>query len=380
MRYRILLLSTIFIFIFNLASADQDSIGIQEKEGEKFIVHQVHQGQNLEYLSDRYNVSQQAIKDANPDVDEVQVYDYLLVPYNADSYSDNDRESEIASSQEPDESQQTEQRDRSEEQKEEAETHTVESGQTLYSIAQKYEVRIEKIQEWNDLDGFNISEGQKLKVTPPTGKKKDEEGSSERHPVDDPDTEQTESGSEPDEKKTHIVESGQTLYSISRKYEVNIDKLQEWNDLEDYNLSEGQSLIVGIPPAEDAREEPMPAEDPEKQHEEKAEEYEEGSKENEERDGYRKITEEGKGGWMESYNGGSQSSLAVHNSAPVGTIIQVKNLMNDKVAYVRVVGSIPGSSEGDELVIKISEAAAKKLDVRDPHFRTEIEYSLKDNS
>ncbi|TVP46141.1 MAG: LysM peptidoglycan-binding domain-containing protein [Mongoliibacter sp.] len=43
-------------------------------------------------------------------------------------------------------------------------THTVEQGETLFSIAKKYEARIDDVISWNALSSNNLAAGQKLKV------------------------------------------------------------------------------------------------------------------------------------------------------------------------------------------------------------------------
>ena len=45
-------------------------------------------------------------------------------------------------------------------------------------------------------------------------------------------------------KITHKVNKGETLYSISKKYNVSVDDVKEWNELEDNNISEGQQLTI----------------------------------------------------------------------------------------------------------------------------------------
>ena len=45
-------------------------------------------------------------------------------------------------------------------------------------------------------------------------------------------------------KKYHVVEAGQTLYSISRLYELNTDQFMKLNQLESTTLSLGQKLII----------------------------------------------------------------------------------------------------------------------------------------
>lgn len=49
-------------------------------------------------------------------------------------------------------------------------------------------------------------------------------------------------------EKTHTVQPGDTLYSISQKYEITVDKLRRWNELgRDGVIYPGQELVVVAP-------------------------------------------------------------------------------------------------------------------------------------
>ena len=43
----------------------------------------------------------------------------------------------------------------------------------------------------------------------------------------------------------HVVKPGETLYRISRRYGVSVDKIKKWNKLPDEIIEVGQKLIVG---------------------------------------------------------------------------------------------------------------------------------------
>lgn len=47
-----------------------------------------------------------------------------------------------------------------------------------------------------------------------------------------------------DNKGVHVVVPGDTLYSIARKYNVSVEDLKEWNDINENDLSVGKRLIV----------------------------------------------------------------------------------------------------------------------------------------
>ena len=43
---------------------------------------------------------------------------------------------------------------------------------------------------------------------------------------------------------THIVASKETLYGISKKYGVEVEKIMDWNRLDGMSLRVGQELII----------------------------------------------------------------------------------------------------------------------------------------
>jgi len=49
---------------------------------------------------------------------------------------------------------------------------------------------------------------------------------------------------EPGWRKIHDVKKGETLYSISKLYEINVAEMKKWNNLKDNLISIGQKLIV----------------------------------------------------------------------------------------------------------------------------------------
>ena len=43
---------------------------------------------------------------------------------------------------------------------------------------------------------------------------------------------------------THVVQTKETLYSISKKYGVDVEKIQQWNKLDSMSLKPGMELII----------------------------------------------------------------------------------------------------------------------------------------
>ncbi|MBD2768866.1 LysM peptidoglycan-binding domain-containing protein [Hymenobacter sp. BT664] len=66
--------------------------------------------------------------------------------------------------------------------------------------------------------------------------------------------------------------------------------------------------------------------------------------------------------------------LALHKTAPVGTIMQVKNSMNGMSVYVRVIGKLPDTGENNNILVRLSPRAVQKLGTSDARFRVETNY------
>lgn len=101
--------------------------------------------------------------------------------------------------------------------------HTVQSGETLYSIAQEYHVTVQDLIKWNHLNGTDIQIGQQLLVAPSK-----------------PET----SGAQEALTLKHKVKKGETLFSVAQQYGVTIAQLKKWNNLQQNALNVGQILEI----------------------------------------------------------------------------------------------------------------------------------------
>ena len=109
--------------------------------------------------------------------------------------------------------------------------HTVQAGETLYSIARNYDMTIPQLTSYNNIDWeVPLAVGQRLRLTPA------EESVSL--------TESSEPSSPEGRFFMHRVVSGETLYGIARQYNVTIKDLMDWNDKEDFDVSVGEELKV----------------------------------------------------------------------------------------------------------------------------------------
>lgn len=100
-------------------------------------------------------------------------------------------------------------------------TYVVKKGDSLWSIASKYGLSVNKLKELNNLTSNLISIGQVLIISDNTSN------------IDNPSND-----------LVHIVEKGDTLYSIAKLYNTTVDKIKRLNNLSSNTLEIGQKLIV----------------------------------------------------------------------------------------------------------------------------------------
>ncbi len=104
--------------------------------------------------------------------------------------------------------------------------YEVQRGDNLFSIAKKFNVSLEDLKKWNNLNDLNVQSGSKLALVNKDENTVAEEPKTETKIVE------------------HKVRKGEYLGSIAKKYNVTLAEIKEWNEMEDNNVKLGQNLIV----------------------------------------------------------------------------------------------------------------------------------------
>jgi membrane-bound lytic murein transglycosylase D len=111
----------------------------------------------------------------------------------------------------------------------------VRAGDVLGKIAENYNVRVSDIRKWNNLHSNMIRIGQRLTIYTRPGAAPQESvavNDNRQSPVTG--------------NKVYIVQPGDTLWHISRKYEgLSIEKIKELNNLKDSKIKPGMKLVLG---------------------------------------------------------------------------------------------------------------------------------------
>lgn len=103
--------------------------------------------------------------------------------------------------------------------------HIVKKGETLFGIAQQYDLSVKTLKARNNLSANNLAEGQRLRIRPPSSS-------------------QPQSAKAEKNGQTHRVKANETLFGIAQQYGVAVKALRQANDLPDSQIRKGQKLVV----------------------------------------------------------------------------------------------------------------------------------------
>jgi LysM repeat protein len=338
------------------AETPKDSIGTETINGKIFVIHKVDEKETLFAISRRYRTTVDAIIEFNKEAsDGLEIGQILKVPYTPKTIT---RAADGGI------------------------VHTVAAKETMYFISKKYGVTVEEIRQWNNLsDSAPLSIGQQLVI-----KKKNTSPVAVTRP-----------GEPAPRKGFHTVAETETVFSIARQYGITQQQLKDWNNLDGTELKIGQTLYVAQPergtqvkkpdtvktpavvkkpvvqpvvtqpnPTAETRKDPEPVKPatPEQTQTIKiSESYKNGSE----------TIESGLAELIEGTEG-NRKYLALHRTAPIGTILKIRNEMNNREVFVRVMGKLPDTALTDKLIIRISKSAYDRLGAIDQRFRVEVTY------
>ena len=339
-------LGSLMIAVMTFANPS-DSVRAEQREEGLFIVHEVEEEDTIYSIAKRYGSSVIGIIKHNQIVDnriEIGQVIYVLVENekpmkavvieNAPSISGKD-------------------------------VHIVQLEETLYSISKQYNVKLKDMLQWNNLTSNDISPGMLLKLS------SDAQISTTDELPETVDTqasskviENVKEGSTSIEEdafagfERYLVQTGETLSTIARKTGVSMDSLRQWNGLTGDYLKIGQQLFF-----KDAKE----------GEEIKLNEPKQKSRTQMDEKGFERIYEEGIASVIQSMN--TTRYLALHCTLPIGTNLKVRNLMNNQVVHVKVVGKLPNTGLNKNILLRLSQPAYDQLGILDSKSRVEVSYN-----
>ncbi len=268
--------------------------------------------------------------------------------------------------------------------------HKVEAGETLYAISRRYNCTVESIRAANPRKVKNNTIVVGSVLTIPDDETNNTSGILKiGEPFETADLElPTET------RKTHLVQAGETLYSLAMQYRLSEQQIILWNQLEPEELPVGKTIFVSE--AEIASS-PIISDKHSSLTESKIEATEVATEvdksfknfnhfrtgsnysqyiqaQNAPKGLFTLVKGKGVATWSPNNGDSNENLYALHKDAPMHSIMRVRNPVNGRVIYVKVLGELPDTDEYEDVTMLLAPATAKKLNMLDE--RLILEYSF----
>ncbi|WP_285008525.1 LysM peptidoglycan-binding domain-containing protein [Pedobacter faecalis] len=330
------------------AAGKRDSIGVENYNGKKLIVHQVVAKDTYYSIARRYKVNPKDVLNFN-DSKFLQVGVLIKVPTDLPFESTAPTAtgapgSEVAGDQTSGTIE-----------------HVVQRKENLNMLAERYGTTVNEIKRINNLRSINLQIGQILKM--PAG------STAPEPPVSSSASSPSVTPSNPSEELiVHTVASNETIYSIATRYKLSIDQLKAKNNLTSSSLRVGQRLLikgeypaVPVPEPATASDTLNSITDPKLRY--PASRY-----------GLNQIDEKGTGVWIADADLDPTKMLVLHRNAPIGGIIKITNPMTNRSTFAKVVGKFTENESTKDVIIVMTKAVADALGALDKRFYCNLTY------
>jgi LysM repeat protein/ABC-type branched-subunit amino acid transport system substrate-binding protein len=222
------ILSAAFIVITFLSFA-QEKFEIEKKNGQDYYVYIVQQGNTVYGIKTLFKIDENDLFNANPELkNELSIGQKILVPLAKSGYKQENASDEVS---------------------ENKKYHVIQKGETFYGLSRKYKVTIEELKKANP-NIVELKKGESIIIPGAKGEGIQKDPTITNDVVDDNQTDETEVVENTyqwnDSIVKHKVLPHETLYSISKRYMVNLDTLKLVNGLKNNRLSKNQELIIPL--------------------------------------------------------------------------------------------------------------------------------------
>ncbi len=167
------------------------------------------------------------------------------------------------------------------------------------------------------------------------------------------------------------VSAGETLYSIAKRFGTTVEDITSLNGLTSSTLAPGQILKVrtGTPPpvappvvAKQDNTAIMPADSSNASHF------------NANKFGLYEKDEKGVATYIDGTDLDPNKKLVLHRTAPIGTVIKITNPMTNLTTYAKVVGRFTDNESTKDVIIVVTKNVADSLGALDKRFHVNISY------
>lgn len=264
-------------------------------------------------------------------------------------------------------------------------THTVKAKENLNLLAKIYGTTVEEIKKLNGLSSINLQIGQVLQI-PIAGASQNNSVSENPAPSPiqsiatstktNPNTAQQ--TAEPSFE--HVVIAGETIYSIAKKYNLTTYQLKSFNNLTVNELTLGQKLIIKGEASLAANTNTADDDDDDTEPTASTTSIKDPKlKYAASRYGLTQFEEKGAAVWIADPDLEATKMLVLHRTAPIGTIIKITNPMTNRSTFAKVVGKFTENETTKDVIIVMTKAVADAVGALDKRFFCNINYGAQEN-
>lgn len=324
MKLKLLLLTTI-LSAFSLsvfARPVADSVGVENHEGKKVILHKLDPKDNFYSIARRYNVSPKAVIKFNPNA-KMSIGAIIKVPTDrpfheaAPVVAKTNPVHQSKPVPQPVVPQPQQQPVQQQAQTQPSNTdnsvptqYKVSAGETLYAISKRFNTTVEDIINLNGLKSNSISPGQVL-----------------------------------------LVKS-----NTATPAESAADQTQQGTQNQPVQIQQSQSPVAM-----------RDSTSPDSSHHLNANRF-----------GIYEKDEKGVATWMDDDGLDPNKMLVLHRTAPIGTVIKITNVMTNRTTYAKVVGRFTDTEQTRDVIIVMTKNVAQSLGALDKRFQVNLSYGTPD--
>jgi LysM repeat protein len=394
MRFKILLLISPLLVLTTTLFAKPffDSVGVENQNGKKIILHKVEPKDTYYGVGRRYDVKPNLIIQFNNNL-ILHPGAVIKVPTELPFAETTAKPAHQAVANKPEE-------------KTSVQQFKVSAGETLYSIAKRFNTTVDAIKADNGLKSDVLSPGETLTIrtsgTPAKAVEKEKEVVTETKPVPPPVVQQRPQVQQPvvtppvqntprqpqtpvstntqtpvntQNTQQYKVSNGETLYTIAKRFGTSVDDIIALNKLSGNSINPGEILVVrsGMPPAPKQdiiarRDTTMVATADSTDRHLPANRY-----------GLFLKEEKGAATWMDDTSFDPKKQLVLHRTAPIGTVMKITNPMTNRSIFAKVAGRFTDNEQTKDVIVVVTKNVADLLGVMDKRFRVNISYGVPTN-
>jgi LysM repeat protein len=228
-----------FFILFTFESYAQENYQYKKIDGKEYILYSVQSGEGLYGIGRKFNIAVKDLNTLNPDAaNGLKTGQIVLIPVTKDS------KKAIANSEKPTAQNSVNQNTN----KSDYTEHIVAKRQTLFAISRKYDISQEELKKHNPELENGLKIGMVLRIPKIATEESNEQKKKEN--VEKIEDEGSKAKKNKKEPKTvlikHIVKQKETLYAISKLYNVDVEDIIKLNPTALASLIIGSELIIEV--------------------------------------------------------------------------------------------------------------------------------------